>query len=233
MTCCVCVPPCSHARLLPLTSCVLTRAHGCCSLLQNPVEPTEAPPHSPHHHHVQEEAEKAIRARFTEMGLVVRVENAFDNAEAEGTLLGAIFRSLELVPQPSMSLEVLRQLMARNHHAGHQVGMQRGTHQKTGEHGLESFKAEAGELSQFLHALDNSVTAGGWQLHNQFANINRGGPEQPADDASMVSEEVRTSGARKSALASHASPRLQPLCSPTPRASLTAGVRVRRRQVAL
>jgi len=131
-----------------------------------------------------------IRAHFSEMGLDVRVENAIDDAAAEATLLGAILRSVELVPQPSMSLEVLRQLMARNHHAGHQVGMQRGTHQKTGEHGLDSFKAEAGELSQFLHALDNSVTAGGWQLHNQFANINRGGSEQPADDASMVSEEV-------------------------------------------
>ena len=174
-----------------------------------------------------------IRARFSEMRLDVRVKNAIDDAEAEATLLGAILHSVELVPQPSMSLEVLRQLMARNHHAGHQVGMQRGTHQKTGEHGLDSFKAEAGELSQFLHALDKTVTAGGRQLHNQFANINRGGSEQPADDASMVSEEVRTSGACKFALASHASPGLQPLCSPTPRASLTAGGRVRRRQVAL
>ena len=97
--------------------------------------------------------------------------------------------------------------MARNQYAGHPVGMQRGTNQKTGEHGLDSFKAEAGILSQFLHALDNSVTAGGWKLHNQFSNINRGGAEQPADgESAPVSEEVRTSGACKPALASHASP---------------------------
>ena len=147
------------------------------------------------------------------MGLEVRVENPNEYAEAEHTLLSAIMRSVELVPQPSMSLEVLQELMARNKLAGHQVGMQRGTHQKTGEHGLDSFKAEAGSLSQFLHALDNSVTAGGWKLHNQFANINRGGAEQPDNGKSVVSETVRTSGVCRPALAWHASPMLTyPTC---------------------
>jgi len=124
------------------------------------------------------------------MGLRVCVENADDDPEGLDSLLNVLLDSVELVPQPSMSLEVLGELMARNHYAGHQVGMQRGTHQKTGEHGLDSFKAEAGTLSQFLGKLDNSITAGGWKLHNQFGNINRGGAEQPADGMSVASEEV-------------------------------------------